>query len=56
MKVRLTCTYQNAKGETIGKYHDVLESPRDASAEELKRLVASGSAVEVEPPTNSERD
>ena len=56
MKVRLTCEYQDDKGETLGKYHDTLESPRDASAEELKRLVASGSAVEIEPPTTSERD
>lgn len=56
MKVRLTCEYQNDKGQTIGKYADTLESPRDASADELKRLVASGSAIEVEPPKKSERD
>ena len=56
MKVQLTCEYQDDKGQTIGTYHDTLESPRDASAEELKRLVASGSAVEIEPPTTSERD
>jgi hypothetical protein len=56
MKVRLTCEYRNDKGQTVGKYYDVLESPRDASAEELKRLVASSSAIEVEPPQKSERD
>lgn len=56
MKVRLTCEYQNDKGQTVGKYHDLLESPKDASADELKRLVASGSAVEMEPPKKSERD
>lgn len=56
MKVRLTCEYQDAKGQTVGRYHDTLESPKDASAEELKRLVASGSAVELEPPKKSERD
>lgn len=56
MKVRLTCEYKNDKGQTVGKYHDVLESPKDATAEELKRLVAGGSACEVEPPKKSERD
>lgn len=56
MKVRLICDYKNDKGQTVGKYHDTLESPKDASAEELKRLVASGSAIEVEPPKKSERD
>lgn len=56
MKVRLACTYKNVKGEIVGTYNDVLESPRDATAEELKRLVAGGSAIEVEPPRKSERD
>lgn len=55
MKVRLTCEYQNAKGKTVGRYQDVLESPGDASAEALTLLVASGSAIEIEPPTTSER-
>lgn len=56
MKVRLTCEYQNPKGQKLGEYGTELESPKDATAEELKRLVASGSAVEVEPPKKSERD
>jgi hypothetical protein len=56
MKVRLACTYKNVKGETVGTSGDLLESPKDATIEELKRLVASASAVEVEPPKKSERD
>lgn len=56
MKVRLTCTYKNDKGEKLGEFGSELESPRDASAEELKRLVAGGSATLVEPPKKSERD
>lgn len=56
MKVKLSCEYQNEKGETVGRYGDTLESPKHASADELKRLVAGGSATEVEPPKKSERD
>ncbi len=56
MKVRLTCEYRNDKGETLAEYGETLESPSQASAEELKRLVASGSATELEPPKKSERD
>jgi len=56
MKVTLTCEYRNSKHEIVGKYGDALESPKDATADELKRLVASGSAEWVEPPKKSERD
>lgn len=54
MKARLTCDYQNEQGETIGIYGDVLEAPRDVSVEELTRLVASGSASEIKPPTTDQ--
>ena len=56
MKVKLNCVYCLKAGEPIGKPGDYLESPRDTSAEELKRLVQSGSADLIEPPKKSERD
>lgn len=56
MKVKLTCTYCNPKGEKLGEPGDCLESPKDAPAEELRKLLAGGSAVLVEPPKKSERD
>lgn len=56
MKVKLTCTYCNPKGEKLGEPGDVLESPKDAPADKLMELVRGGSAVLVEPPKKSERD
>lgn len=56
MKVRLSCTYYNEKKEKIGEPGEYLESPKDASANELRRLLVGGSAELVEPPKRSERD
>lgn len=56
MKVRLSCTYYNEKRKKIGEPGTYLESPKDASSDELRRLLAGGSAELVEPPRKSERD
>ncbi len=56
MKVKLHCTYYNEKGEKKGEPGSFLESPKDASAEELRRLLNGGSAELLEPPKKSERE
>jgi hypothetical protein len=52
MKIRLSCTYHNEKGDKVGEPHDVLELPKA----EAELLLRGGSAELVEPPKRSERD
>lgn len=52
MKVRLSCTYHNEKGEKVGEPGEVLELPKA----EAELLLRGGSAELVEPPKRSERD
>ena len=52
MKVRLSCTYHDEKGEKKGEPHDVLDLP----AREAQLLINGGSAELVEPPKKSERE
>ena len=52
MKIKLSCTYHNEKGEKVGEPGDVLEMPKD----EAEALLRGGSAELVEPPKKSERD
>lgn len=52
MKIRLSCTYHNERGEKVGEYGDVLDLPQA----EADPLVRGGSAELVEPPKKSERD
>lgn len=52
MKIKLSCTYHDEKGEKIGEPHDVLDLPKA----EAERLLRGGSAELVEPPKRSERD
>lgn len=51
MKIKLSCTYHNEKGEKKGEPGDVLELPKP----EAELLLAGGSAELVEPPRRSER-
>lgn len=52
MKIKLSCTYHNEKGDKVGEPHDVLELPKA----EAELLVRGGSAELVEPPKRSERE
>lgn len=52
MKVKLSCTYCNSKGEKIGEPGDELEM----TPAEARLLINGGSAVMIEPPKKSERE
>ena len=52
MKVKLSCTLNDEKGQKLGEPHDVVE----VDAILGKQLVAGGSAELVEPLKKSERD
>lgn len=52
MKVKLSCIYHDVSGDKKGEPGDELE----LSPEEAAPLIRGGSAVLVEPPTQSERD
>ena len=52
MKVKLSCTYMNSKGEKVGEPGDEIE----LSPAEAKPLLKGGSAELMEPPKKSERD
>ena len=52
MKIKLSCTYYDHKGEKRGEPGDVLELPKA----EADLLLKGGSADVIEPPKKSERD
>lgn len=52
MKLKLSCTYMNAKGEKLGEPGDEI----DLSPAEAKALLKGGSAELIEPPKKSERE
>lgn len=52
MKIKVSCTYHDEKGQKRGEPGDVLDMP----AAEAERLLRGGSAELMEPPKKSERD
>ena len=52
MKIKLSCTYHNEKGEKVGEPGDIMELPQ----REAELLLKGRSAELVEPPKKSERD
>lgn len=52
MKIKLSSTYCDERGQKVGEYGDELDLP----AAEAEALLRGGSAALIEPPKKSERD